>query len=105
MNGDPSHIIVSTAYAVGARDFDASKALLLMIKGATQPTQGYPERPGLEDYKKLGYVPREGADTLEYNSADFAIAQRGLMTRPVRRAGPMGTARRTTGWCRTTWPG
>ncbi|WP_410642118.1 GH92 family glycosyl hydrolase [Amycolatopsis sp. lyj-346] len=75
MNGDPYHIIVSSAYAFGARDFDAQKALLLMIKGATQPTQGYTERPGLEDYQTLGYVPGAGADTLEYTSADFAIAQ------------------------------
>ncbi|WP_158880396.1 GH92 family glycosyl hydrolase [Amycolatopsis anabasis] len=75
MNGDPYHIIVSTAYAFGAHDFDANKALLLMLRGATQPTQGYTERPGLEDYQKLGYVPGAGADTLEYTSADFAIAQ------------------------------
>lgn len=75
MNGDPYHIIVSSAYAFGARDFDARKALLLMIKGATQPTQGYTERPGLDDYQKLGYVPGAGADTLEYTSADFSIAQ------------------------------
>ncbi|WP_084743306.1 GH92 family glycosyl hydrolase [Amycolatopsis australiensis] len=75
MNGDPYHIIVSSAYAFGARDFDAQKALLLMIKGATQPTQGYTERPGLQDYQTLGYVPGAGADTLEYTSADFAIAQ------------------------------
>lgn len=75
MNGDPYHIIVSSAYAFGARDFDAQKALLLMIKGATQPTQGYTERPGLDAYQKLGYVPGAGADTLEYTSADFSIAQ------------------------------
>lgn len=75
MNGDPYHIIVSTAYAFGARDFDAQKALLLMVKGATQPTQGYVERPGGEDYQRLGYVPGAGADTLEYASADFSIAQ------------------------------
>ncbi len=75
MNGDPYHIIVSSAYAFGARDFDAQKALLLMIKGATQPTQGYTERPGLQDYQRLGYVPGAAADTLEYTSADFAIAQ------------------------------
>ncbi|ALG15569.1 alpha-mannosidase [Kibdelosporangium phytohabitans] len=82
MNGDPYHIIVSTAYAFGAKDFDASKALLLMLRGATQPTQGYVERPGLEDYQKLGYVPMgspnvwgPAATTLEYTSADFAIAE------------------------------
>jgi predicted alpha-1,2-mannosidase len=75
MNGDPYHIIVSTAYAFGARDFDANKALLLMLRGATQPTKGYEERPGLADYLRLGYVPGAAADTLEYTSADFAIAQ------------------------------
>ncbi|GAA3542076.1 GH92 family glycosyl hydrolase [Amycolatopsis ultiminotia] len=75
MNGDPYHIIVSSAYAFGARDFDAKKALQLMVKGATQPTTGYTERPGLADYQKLGYSPGAGADTLEYTSADFSIAQ------------------------------
>ncbi|SFI96477.1 alpha-1,2-mannosidase, putative [Amycolatopsis sacchari] len=76
MNGDPYHIIVSSMYAFGAKDFDAHNALLSMIRGATQPTtQGYTERPGLEDYQKLGYVPGAGADTLEYTSADFSIAQ------------------------------
>lgn len=76
MNGDPYHIIVSTAYAFGARDFDANKALSLMLEGATQTTsQGYVERPGLADYLRLGYVPGAGADTLEYTSADFSIAQ------------------------------
>ena len=76
MNGDPYHIIVSSAYAFGAKDFDANNALLSMLRGATQPaTQGYTERPGLADYQKLGYVPGAGADTLEYTSADFSIAQ------------------------------
>ncbi|WP_223198999.1 GH92 family glycosyl hydrolase [Solihabitans fulvus] len=75
MNGDPYHIIVSTAYAFGAKDFDANKALLLMLRGATQKTSGYEERPGLADYLKLGYVPGQAADTLEYNSADFSVAQ------------------------------
>jgi predicted alpha-1,2-mannosidase len=78
MNGDPYHIIVSNAYAFGAKDFDAKTAELLMVKGATQvttPATGYVERPGLADYEQLGYVPGAAADTLEYTSADFAIAQ------------------------------
>ncbi|KAA9155805.1 glycoside hydrolase family 92 protein [Amycolatopsis acidicola] len=76
MNGDPYHIIVSTAYAFGAKDFDANSALSSMVRGATEPTtQGYVERPGLADYLRLGYVPGAGADTLEYTSADFSIAQ------------------------------
>jgi predicted alpha-1,2-mannosidase len=78
MNGDPYHIIVSNAYAFGAKDFDARTAELLMVKGATQvttPATGYVERPGLQNYEQLGYVPGAAADTLEYTSADFAIAQ------------------------------
>ncbi|GAA0220282.1 GH92 family glycosyl hydrolase [Saccharothrix mutabilis subsp. mutabilis] len=82
MVGDPYHVMVSSAYAFGARDFDASKALLLMLRGATQPTQGYEERPGLTDYQTLGYVPIGArnvwgppATTLEYTTADFSIAE------------------------------
>lgn len=76
MNGDPYHVIVSTAYAFGATDFDAGKALRLMVEGATRTASGgYVERPGLDDYLRLGYVPGQGADTLEYTTADFAIAQ------------------------------
>ncbi|MFD7656884.1 GH92 family glycosyl hydrolase [Actinosynnema sp. NPDC059797] len=82
MVGDPYHVMVSTAYAFGARDFDAAKALLLMLRGATQPTQGHVERPGLAEYLDLGYVPVGAPDvwgppatTLEYTTADFAIAE------------------------------
>lgn len=81
MVGDPYHVMVASAYAFGVKDFDANKALLLMLRGATQPTQGYEERPGLKEYQELGYVPvgAQGvwgapATTLEYTSADFAIA-------------------------------
>ncbi|MCP2261016.1 putative alpha-1,2-mannosidase [Streptoalloteichus tenebrarius] len=82
MVGDPYHVMVTSAYAFGAKDFDARAALRSMVRGATVPTQGYRERPGLEDYQKLGYVPlgAEGvwgppATTLEYTTADFAIAE------------------------------
>jgi predicted alpha-1,2-mannosidase len=82
MVGDPYHIMVSSAYAFGAKDFDVNKALLLMLRGATQKTQGYEERPGLEDYQRIGYVPvgmgkawGGPATTLEYTSADFSIAE------------------------------
>ncbi|QFZ22923.1 glycoside hydrolase family 92 protein [Saccharothrix syringae] len=82
MVGDPYHVMVSSAYAFGARDFDASRALLLMLRGATQKTLGYEERPGLAEYLDLGYVPVGAANvwgppatTLEYTTADFAIAE------------------------------
>src|SRR3954453_22487124 len=58
MNGDPYHIIVSTAYAFGAQDFDAKTALLSMLRGATEPTtQGHVERPGLAATSASGMSP------------------------------------------------
>ena len=93
MNGDAADPILAEAYAFGARDFDAKAALAAMVNGAsTVPTAGqlgqgtYTERPQLSDYLSLGYVPNTtesdlspedngASETLEYASADFAIAQ------------------------------
>ena len=84
MGGDSSAILLSEAYAFGARAFDLKTALHFMIKGATQPGKGphnYAERPGLDDYLTKGYVPvsdqQESAAsiTLEYASADFAVSR------------------------------
>ena len=93
MNGDAADPILAEAYAFGARDFDAHAALAAMVKGAsTVPTsdqlgQGtYTERPQLSSYLAQGYVPNTtesdlsptdngASETLEYASADFAIAQ------------------------------
>lgn len=63
MVGDPADAIIASAWALGARDFDVQKALAAMIKGATQTgisrNDGYVERPGLQAYLKLGYIPYE----------------------------------------------
>jgi putative alpha-1,2-mannosidase len=93
MNGDAADPILAEAYAFGARDFDANAALAAMVKGATvEPTtdqlgQGfYAERPQLDTYLALGYVPNTmqsslsptdngASETIEYATADFAIAQ------------------------------
>jgi len=84
MNGDSSDPILAGAWAFGARSFDARTALQEMKRGATVPGVGpraAPERPGLADYLRLGYVrPQNGgwgaaATTLEYTVDDFAIAQ------------------------------
>jgi putative alpha-1,2-mannosidase len=93
MNGDAADPILAEAYAFGARNFDAQAALAAMIKGATvvpsatQLGQGfYAERPQLSDYESLGYVPNTqqsslspvdngASETLEYATADFAIAE------------------------------
>lgn len=85
MGGDSSAILLSTAYAFGARDFDTKSALTQMIKGATVfekgSHNGY-QRPALDEYLQRGYVAlgepwKEGAasNTLEYANADFAISQ------------------------------
>ncbi|MEA2174023.1 MAG: hypothetical protein QOD00_1615 [Blastocatellia bacterium] len=85
MYGDPSVPIIVSSYAFGARGFDTKAALKLMIKGATDPlvkSKTYPQRNGLEDYLKYGYIPMEqkglrGSPSvaLEYEIADFALAQ------------------------------
>jgi predicted alpha-1,2-mannosidase len=93
MNGDAADPMLAEAYTFGARDFDLRAALAAMVKGATvDPTpsqlgQGtYDERPQLSDYESLGYVPNTtqsslspvdngASETLEYATADFAIAQ------------------------------
>jgi len=85
MYGDPSVPIIASSYAFGAREFDTRAALKAMIKGATDPatkSKTYPQRNGLEDYLKYGYIPMEqkglrGSPSvaLEYEIADFALAQ------------------------------
>lgn len=83
MEGDSPAILLASAYAFGARGFDAGTALQYMIKAATTPGRGLhnrEERPFLADYVRLGYVPANAdaisaSRTLEYCSADFAVAQ------------------------------
>jgi predicted alpha-1,2-mannosidase len=86
MVGDPADPFVASAYAFGARGFDAQKALSLMKLAATDPNaacQGHPLRPGLADYVAKGYCPLDApgtpegpaSTTLEYAVADFTIAQ------------------------------
>lgn len=77
MNGDPYHSIIASAYAFGARKFAAEDALASMIAGAERigELSGYTERPGNQQYLRLGWVPGQVSDTLEYNIADFGIAQ------------------------------
>jgi predicted alpha-1,2-mannosidase len=83
MGGDSPVILLSSSYAFGAKNFDVDTALKYMVKAGSQPgtgPHGDSERPFLADYLKLGYVPNEkdaisASRTLEYTSADFAIAQ------------------------------
>ena len=83
MGGDSADILLSDAWAFGARQLDPNTALAAMLKGASQwPTDPseQPERLHLPDELKLGYVPVDhdpiaASRTLEYASDDFAIAQ------------------------------
>jgi predicted alpha-1,2-mannosidase len=100
MVGDPSDPIIASAAALGATQFNAGAALTAMVKGATQNCQStngsYLQRQGLGAYQALGYVPYDldtnqsnansifgdptnvwasAATTLEYQTADFSIAQ------------------------------
>ncbi|MEU9835663.1 GH92 family glycosyl hydrolase [Streptosporangium sp. NPDC048047] len=83
MVGDPFHVILSTVYAFGARDFEYTAALRAMADAARRvgpmdighPQLGYDERPGNAAFMKQGYVPNDPSSTLEYGIADFGIAQ------------------------------
>lgn len=79
MGGDSPVPVIASSYAFGAQNFDTEAALKYIVLAATETT-GNKERPFLEDYLKLGYVPAEkdeisASRTLEYNSDDFAAAQ------------------------------
>jgi predicted alpha-1,2-mannosidase len=84
MVGDPSDPILASIYAFGARDFDAKKALELMVRGADDPeahVRLYPERPHLKELLTKGYIA-EGEDSqgsasvsLEDETADFSVSQ------------------------------
>jgi predicted alpha-1,2-mannosidase len=74
MSGDGGSIMISQAYAYGARNFDTAGALNAMINGQSNI------REAIKDYLRIGYVPADtglpsASITLEYASADFAIAQ------------------------------
>ncbi len=76
MQGDPTTILVANAYAFGATNFNTSAALEVMRKGAEVPgatSQQMLTRPYLQQYLDKGYV--NASMSLEYASADFAIAQ------------------------------
>jgi predicted alpha-1,2-mannosidase len=90
MNGDASDPMLASAFAFGARGFDAGHALDLMVRGAEAtgaPGQGfYVERPSREPYLARGYIPNTqstsispvpngASETLEYALDDFAISR------------------------------
>lgn len=89
MNGDNGVPLFAQYVAFGAQGVDVKDALPIMEKGATTAQQvgwGWTERPGVEDYVRLGYAPNnadsqgdhglQGAsETLEWATDDFTISQ------------------------------
>ena len=78
MVGDGDPIMIASAYAFGADQFDTRGALEAMHRGASQPgttSDGFEVRDGLQDYISLGHVPGAVSITLEYCNSDFAISQ------------------------------
>ena len=76
MQGDQTPILISNAYAFGARNYDPKPIFKTMRKGAEEPgamSQEVEARPGLKQYLDKGYY--NASIQLEYTSADFAIAQ------------------------------
>ncbi len=76
MQGDPTPILISNSYAFGGDDFDLETAYRYMKKSALIPrlySQKQEIRPYLEEYINNGHT--FASMSLEYASADFAIAQ------------------------------
>ncbi len=91
MNGDPAAPAIADIYAFGGRTFEAKEALSSLVHAADVPTAedlshaGCPvecvgERPGLDQWLKLHYIPAgapawgSAADTLEDATAEFGIS-------------------------------
>ena len=91
MNGDPAAPAIADILAFGGRSFQSRAALTSLVHAAEVPTaadlshKGCPvecvgERPGLDQYLKLHYIPLgapawgAAADTLEDATADFGIS-------------------------------
>jgi predicted alpha-1,2-mannosidase len=92
MNGDPSPASIAAIYNFGGHDFDVKGAYASLLKAARTPTaldlshrgcgvQCVGERPGLDQWLKLHYMPvgapgwGSAADTLELTAADFGVSQ------------------------------
>ena len=91
MNGDPAAAAIASIYAFGGKAFPARAALASLVHAADVPTKedltaaGCPvecpgQRPGLDQYLKLHYIPTgapawgPAADTLEDVTADFSLS-------------------------------
>lgn len=96
MTGDPAAAMIASAHALGARDFDADTALAAMIKGGretgTSINAGYVQRPALNEYLALGYVPHERNANQLTQAVDANLRAFSLLGVP-------------RGWKTWRWPG
>jgi predicted alpha-1,2-mannosidase len=91
MNGDPAAPALADIWAFGGHDFDARSSLASLVRAADHPTtddldkagcevECVGERPGLDQWLKLHYIPvgapswGPAADTLEDVAAEFGIS-------------------------------
>ncbi len=108
-DGDSADPIIADAYAYGARDFNVTEALKMMVHGATVQEGGLiEERQNLAEYQATGWVPGltydvssypytdGGSETLEYSLDDFAISQLALAAGQKSEAGEF--AKRAQNW-------
>ncbi|MFV0420187.1 MAG: GH92 family glycosyl hydrolase [Dysgonomonas sp.] len=80
MQGDPTPILISNAWAFGARNYDPRPIFEIMKLGAEVPgtmCQDVEVRPGLKQYLEKGYY--NASEQLEYTSSDFAIGRFALL--------------------------
>ncbi|MAE85265.1 MAG: alpha-mannosidase [Flammeovirgaceae bacterium] len=85
MVGDPATIVISDTYQKGLTQFDQDIAWEAMWKSFRTPEDSNQLRPGNDAYLEYGYIPfgienkkrvwGELSSSLEYNLADFALAQ------------------------------
>ncbi|BCY10754.1 hypothetical protein L3i22_058420 [Actinoplanes sp. L3-i22] len=93
MSGDPSAAAIAAMHAFGARDFDVKGAFDSLVRAATVPTANdssdagcnvecVGQRPALDKYLRLGYVPADdchcwggAAETLEDAAADYGLSR------------------------------
>jgi predicted alpha-1,2-mannosidase len=83
MVGDPACIVIADTYLKGLTNFDVQTAFNAMIKSSSVVNK-YPGRRAGASYNKYGYIPQDNmgewvwgsvATSLEYNLADYGIAQ------------------------------
>lgn len=87
MAGDPAVAVIAETYLKGIRDFDVKMAYKAMLHNSNLKQSINLLRPGLQNYLTYKYIPNDAngtgknyvwgsvATTLEYNYADWCLAQ------------------------------